>query len=387
MFTPKSTLKAYGALAVAALSLIAISGCSTPAAGPAPSTGGESAAAFSAEVDANVTKFSEPDTNPAPSTGPAAVAGKTIAILPVTMADASATRASNTVVEASELIGWSATIYDTHASPTEANDKLLQAVTTGVDGIVLVGLDPQNIGSGLAAAKEAGIPISCIACWGKDDADTKELFVTAAPSVQVLTDLGRVSAEYAYQYAEGAPKFLAMNDPSLTNLKFRQNGFDQFIEDCQAAGAGCEVLANQTFQYANTFTTLAADAAALAQAHPDFNAFWAGFDVAAIPIISGLTQAGVTTSGDSFLVGSQGDGANVELIADGGYQKATVAISWEWAAYGVVDNFNRTFSGEDAIDVDVPIRLFIESNIAEAKGGKWDGDVDFRSAFKKIWEG
>jgi ribose transport system substrate-binding protein len=302
------------------------------------------------------------------------------------MADASATRASNSVVEASEAIGWDATIYDTHASPTEANDKLLQAVTTGVDAIVLVGLDPQNIGSGLAAAQDADIPIACIACWGKTQAETDELFVTAAPTEQVLTDLGRASAEFAFQEADGHPKFLAMNDPSLTNLQFRQNGFDQFVEDCQSAGADCQVLANQTFQYANTFTTLAAEAASLAQAHPDFNAFWAGFDVAAVPIMSGLTQAGLTNNG-SFLVGSQGDGANVEIIADGGYQKATVAISWEWAAYGVVDNFNRYFAGEEPIDVDVPIRLFIESNVADAKGGAWDGDVDFRSAFEAIWNG
>ncbi|WP_246142409.1 sugar ABC transporter substrate-binding protein [Lacisediminihabitans profunda] len=289
-------------------------------------------------------------------------------------------------MEASTAIGWKATIYDTHVSATEANEKLLQAVTTKVDGIVLVGLDPQNIGSGLAAAKAAGIPVSCIACWGQDDADTKSKFLSVAPSEQVLTDLGRVSAEYAYQYTKGHPKFLAMNDTSLTNLKFRQNGFDKFVADCTSAGADCRVLANQNFQYANTFTTLPAQAASLAQAHPGFNAFWAGFDVAAPPIISGLTQAGLTSSG-SFLVGSQGDGASEKLIASGGYQKATVAISWEWAAYGIIDNFNRQFSKGKPIDVTVPIRLFDKSNIAEAKDGTWDGDVDFRAAFKKIWNG
>ena len=370
-----------------ALAIVILSGCaSSDSSGEATSGDSASAAAFSQTVDDRVAELSEPRTDPAPEAGPRGVTGKTIAVLPVTMADASATRASNTLVEASEEIGWKATIYDTHASVTEANQKLLQAVTTKVDGIVLVGLDPSNIGSGLAAAEKADIPVACLACWGKSDADTESKFLTVAPSEEVLTDLGRASAEFAYQQTDGHPKFLAMNDTSLTNLKFRQNGFDAFIEECKSAGGDCEVLANEGFQYANTFTTLSAEAASLAQAHPDFNAFWAGFDVAAIPIISGLRQAGLAT-GETFLVGSQGDGANVKVIADGGYQKATVAISWEWAAYGIIDNFNRSFSNEELIDIEVPYRLFVEDNIAEAKGGKWDGDVDFRSAFSKIWQG
>lgn len=381
MFKPR--LKIAAALAVA---LLALAGCASTSTGG----GGSSKTvdpAYLSSVSAHVDKLKAPQTDLPPSDGPKAAPGKRIAIVTITLAEAAAKRLTKSLENAVADIGWTSTTYDGQGSPTIANDKLQQAVTTKPDAIVLVALDKTTIGAGLAAAKAAGIPVSCNFCWDLDSADTRGPYADVQPALSRLSDMGKASAEYAFVRTKGHPRFLVFTDPALSNLIARTKGFDQFIDECKKGG-DCTVVAKKDFQVANATTTLAADGAALARANPSFNAIWVSFDFAGLQILNGLRQAGlVPTDGSSFMVSSNGDGENLKLIAEGGYQKATVAISFDWGSYGTIDNLNRIFHGQPIAAQNVPIRLFDKSNAGEVKDGAWIADVDFRKVYLDTWKG
>ncbi|MGW6795720.1 sugar ABC transporter substrate-binding protein [Streptomyces chartreusis] len=321
--------------------------------------------------------------------GPAAVPGKRIAIVSVTLAETGALRTAKALRSAATDAGWSSTTYDGQGSPTVANQKLEQAVTTRPDAIVLISLDPTDVGSGLQAAKNAKIPVTCAACWDLKTRDTKgEYYADVQPSIRVFENLGYLTAQYAYLKTEGHPHFLTMNDPALSNLAARTRGFQRFIKECADADGDCRVVRHKDFQVANATTTLSAEGAALARANPSFNAFWVGFDFAGLQVLTGLQQANLASGdGKSFMVASNGDGANLKVIKSGGYIKATIAISFEQEAYAAIDNLNRMFAGKPLVEHTVPIRLFDATNAEEARNGNWSGDVDYRAVYRKVWHG
>lgn len=321
--------------------------------------------------------------------GPAAVPGKRIAVVAVTLAETGALRTARALHAAAKDAGWTSITYDGQGSPTVANQKLEQAVTTRPDAIVLISLDPTDVGSGLQSAKSAHIPVTCAACWDLKTRDTKgEYYADVQPPIAVFENLGYLTAQYAYLQTKGHAHFLTMNDPALSNLGARARGFQRFMGECADADGDCRVLKHKDFQVANATTTLSSEGASLARANPDFNAFWVSFDFAGLQVLTGLRQANLTDGKNkAFMVASNGDGANLEVIKAGGYIKATIAISFEQEAYAAIDNLNRLFAGQSLVKHTVPIRLFDATNAEEAHNGNWSGDVDYRAAYLKAWHG
>jgi ribose transport system substrate-binding protein len=351
----------------------------------APPSSGLVNAEFTARVQQIVDEVSAPqhplELAPNPATG-----ARHIAVISVTLAETGALRTARALTEAIFDIGWTSTTYDGQGSPTVANQKLEQAINARPDAIVLISLDPTDVGSGLAAARAANIPVSCAACWDLSSPDQRGLhYADVTPPISVFQDLGYLTAAYSFLETDGHPRFLTMNDPALSNLSARMTGFRRFMTECTQAAADCLILASRDFQVANATTTLAAEGAHLAQANPTFNAFWVSFDFAALQVLTGLRQAGLTQNTQRFLVASNGDGPNLQVIESIGSIRATVAISFEQEAYALVDNLNRIFKSENPIPADVPIRLFTADNAHSADNGRWSGDVDYRAAYRQAW--
>ncbi len=384
MFTRRRVSLALAGVAL----LAALTACSTPAA----TTGGGNGGAdvdpeYAAQVQASLDTATAPQPELQLAKNPA-IADKNIAIVAVTLAETGALRTSKALTAAIEDIGWTSTTYDGQGSPTTANQKLEQAVTTNPDAIVLISLDPTDVGSGLQAAKAAGIPVSCAACWDLKDPEggnLGEFYADVTPAISVFEDMGYYAAAYAYPQTDGHPHFLRMHDPALSNLSARDVGFERFLKECQDAKGDCSVVADKTFQVANATTTLPADGANLAQANPSFNAYWVSFDFAGLQVLNGLRQAGLASNPDQFMVSSNGDGPNLDIIKSDGYVKVTVAISFEQEAYALIDNLNRILQGQPTIEETVPIRVFDKSNADEAQDGNWSGDVDYRAAYREAW--
>ncbi len=380
--------RAHGAALAATAAVLALSACGSSTAGASGSgSRGKENAGFTKQVQAAIDTAKAPQ--PALQLSPSkAIPGKRIAIVAVTLAETGALRTAKALAQAAADIGWTSTTYDAQGSPTTANQKLQQALTTRPDAVVLVSLDPTDVGSGLNAARQAGVPVSCAACWDLSAPDKKgSSYADVQPEFATFESLGHLTAQYAYLQTKNHPRFLFMNDPALSNLVARGNGFRQFMKECTEAGGDCSVEASKDFQVANATTTLPAEAAALARAHPKFNAFWMTFDFAGLQALNGLRQANLATGNSSFMVASNGDAPNLDIIKSDGYVKATVAISFEQEAYATVDNLNRILAGKPTVKQTVPVRLFDKSNAGEARDGNWSGDVDYRAAYLASWKG
>lgn len=340
---------------------------------------------FDATVDEHIAALSAPQEETPPTEGPAAVPGKKISLITFTAAEAGAQRIISGLEEAAELLGWETTLFDGQANPNTVNDRFQQAIAGKPDAIVIIAVDAALIQGGLEDAAAAGIPVACNTCADLADPLSNGPFATIDPAVSRFADMGYATSEWAYRATDGKPKFVATNDASLSNLLGRELGLDDFVADCEAAGGDCEVLSSEPFLVANLNTTFGAKAAGMARANPDYNVFWVPFDFAALQVISGLDQAGLT-GGDKIVVASNGDAANLDVIANGGEQPVTVAISFEWGGFATMDNLNRLFAGEPNAEQNIPIRLFDSTNVAEAAGGAWDGDVDFRELYRQVWQ-
>lgn len=336
-------------------------------------------------VQTRIAQLKQPNTVMPPASGPRAVASKRIAIVTITLAEAAAKREAMALAQAAQDIGWKSTIYDAQGSATIADQKFAQAIATKPDAIVLVALDKNTVGANLVSAKRAGIPVSCSSCWDLSAENTRGSFADVEPALSQLVAMGKADAEFGYLQSGGHPKYLTMTDPALSNLAARQQGFDAFMQECKQHNGDCMLVASRPFQVANATTTLSSQAASLAQANPKFNVFWVAYDFAALNVLNGLRQAGLVGQTSSFMVSSNGDGANLDIIKVGGYQKASVAIAWSWVGYAIVDNLNRIFAGQAIVAQNVPIRLFDKTNVEQAQSGAWSGDVDYRAAFLKSW--
>lgn len=389
-------MRAWGRRTAAALALASVvaSGCSAGSESVADGASSEAVqpvaevsgtddlAAFDEAVSSGLEDVMREQPNSPPAQSPTPPEGASIAVVVVTQEDAGAQRALAGVVEGAEALGWSVNLTDARGDPANATSLIQQAVAQDPDGIVLIALEAQLIENGLETAVDAGIPVSCVFCWDLEDEDAQRgRFAGVTPNKQKLVDMGYATGLFAYEEAEGDVRAIMMSDPQLNNIAWRQDGFRQFIDECATAGGSCEVLAESDFLLSDLTTTLPQQAASVARANPDWNVFEVSFDFALQMALNGLDQAGLT-QGDRFAVASNGDPEAFERIRNGGFQRATVAIPLEWSGWGGIDNLNRAINGEGPVDQNEPIRLFTEAN---APSDVWQGDVDFRAAYRQAW--
>ncbi len=79
-----------------------------------------------------------------------------------------------------------------------------------------------------------------------------------------------------------------------------------------------------------------------------------------------------------------GDAANMDLIRGGQGQGAAVGYATQWGAYGSVDTAIRVVNGEKAVVQGDGMQMVDKDNNMPATGD-YTGNVDFKSAYKKIW--
>ena len=88
----------------------------------------------------------------------------------------------------------------------------------------------------------------------------------------------------------------------------------KFIDDCTAAGAGCELVAEGQHLASEISTTAPGRVVQLVRSNPDYNVLFAGFDAALNFFAQGLKQAGLADPCKAFGISIDADVANTEMI-------------------------------------------------------------------------
>lgn len=365
--------------AAAAMSLAACgSGSGGAATGAASkSSSGDASNAFVAKAKAQFDAATKEQTGKPPADGPKAVSGKRIVVIPCAMAAEGCARPARAAIEAAKAIGWKTTLIDPAGDPSKTAQAVQKAIAIKADGIILESIDADSIAGPLGQAKAAGIKVVA-----GSTTNTAHGYDALIPPQQSLQRDGYLSGVAAFHLADDDLKMIAMEEDSFGVDRVRVAGLDQFFQDCKAAGASCDLLGKTNFQLTEAATQGPSQAAALARQNPGFNVLWGVYDAALSYFIQGVQQAGLSNAG-GFAVGFDANSANLEMIRNGGYEKATIGLPMVWVGYAQIDAMNRLFAGQKPVDEGVHSKLLTKDNVPSS--GAWDGDTDVRPAYRKIW--
>jgi ribose transport system substrate-binding protein len=234
----------------------------------------------------------------------------------------------------------------------------------------------------LKAARDAGIAVVCDMCGNTDD-----LIQSVIPPLPENESAGYLLGEQAFVIAKerfnAPPKFIVMSDNEFATVNARVAGVKKFIDDCRAAGAGCELAAEGQHLASEISTTAPGRVVQLVRSNPDYNVLFAGFDAALNFFAQGLKQARLADPSKAIGISIDADVANTEMIRSGGFQAASAGVPMARVGYGLVDDLNRIFNGAPPVDQGVTVKIINQQNAPQT--GSWDGDFDATPDYLKLW--
>ncbi|MBS1893034.1 MAG: hypothetical protein JST59_17185, partial [Actinobacteria bacterium] len=166
------------------------------------------------------------------------------------------------------------------------------------------------------------------------------------------------------------------------DVRGRAAGNLKFIKKCEEVGGDCEVVDELPFLVSELGTELPSKVASAAQANPDFNILWAGYDDALIFALQGLQQAGISGKEGA---GFDANAASIERI-NNGEELATMGLPGTWIGFGLIDDLNRMFAGQEPVIENIHTKLLYKGNVQDiGKGEGWNGDINVIPLYEKLW--
>ncbi len=292
------------------------------------------------------------------------------------------------VEEAAKLVGWTVNKCDGQLNPGGWGTCIRQATSAGANVVVPVGIDCPSVQAPMQEAKAAGVKLiggggtDCnVVPGGQKVLDSERLQLEGYSIEQYWNLNGKLQAQWIIGKTNGQAKVLLVKFTDPVWGPWIADGFTKELATC----SGCSVvstleLANNDF-VSNTATSKFSTA--LLQA-PTANAV-------AVPIggwmLQGFSQAVMSSGRFSQLSVATGfgDAANMDLIRNGQGQGGIVGYATAWGAYGSVDTAIRIINGEKALVQGDGMQFVDKDNNLPPAGQDYTGNVDFKSAYKKIW--
>jgi ribose transport system substrate-binding protein len=330
--------------------------------------GGEALAAAkkaSKEASAPIASY------PGPTTGPKGVPGKHVVIVSCGMPSEGCARPVRGARDAAKAIGWESTICDGQFDPKLFNSCIEQAINQKADALFLEGITAKLVSNTLPKARERGMVVVSAEALNEPSDDGVHAEIDGK-----WDDQGAILANEAIVQNGTDAAVLIMEEPSYDNIAQLNNAA---IEVLDKAGTPYEKF---VFSEKDIATTVPEKTLAAIRANPEIEAV-ISFDDALLQVIPALRGAGMLDK--VALLGY--NAIAIDSIRKGD-MRASVGQAQPWEGWAAIDNINRIFAGEEPVDHDVPIRLFTEDNVGEIEEGQpWSGDVDYQSAYRKIWAG
>lgn len=171
--------------------------------------------------------------------------------------------------------------------PAKQKDQVADFVVKRVSAIILCPCDSKAIGTSIAEANKAGIPVF-----------TADIAALGGPGVKVISHIatdnlggGRLAAKAMIQALKGNGKVAILDHPEVESVILRTKGFEEEIAKHNDSGAGkIEIVAKLPGGGAKDKSFKAAED--ILQAHPDLNGIFAINDPSALGAVAALEKAG-----------------------------------------------------------------------------------------------
>ena len=291
--------------------------------------------------------------------------------------------------DAAEAIGWEANVCDGQLNPNGWGNCIRQGVAANADVILVIGQDCSSFQGPLEEARAAGITTVGVGANDCDIDGGEALYSGVTKRLDGMTNeqwwnkVGELQAEWLIGKTGGDLKLLEVTFADARFGQWISEGLNAALENCDT----CEVAA--TLQLSNQDAASGSMgqklSTALLQA-PDANAI-------AVPLdgwfMAGLSQAIQSSqrSDDLAVIGTFGQRSNLDLIAAGQGQDASVAFSLEWDAWSGVDTALRLLAEQEIVPAGLGMQVVdAETNMpAEGDSFAYNPVVDFKQAYMEAW--
>lgn len=377
MGTPGSTLektrRRRSLIAAAGLTglLLAASACSSSTSNESSGDKADVAAyqAVAQKAMEKVTTFT------GPTTGPRAVPSKSLVWISCGDTGEGCRVPGVAAKKAASALGWNIKVVDGKFDPTVYNRTIQEAINDHVDGIVIDAISSEVVAEPLKRARAAGIVVGSYDSANTPSSDGVNFEVLAQAPAQ-----GKAMAAYMIWKNGGQAKAFMLNAPEFKG----PSTWLAAARDSLAACSSCTVVDEQKFGPADAASRLPQLTAATLRQNPSINVVIASYDSAMLQTIPTLAQSGALKK---TMVGTFNGTSPALALIRKGQLTATVGGAMGWGAWATLDNMNRVFAGEQAVEQNVPIRLIAKENVGTvASGSPWDGDTDYAAAYEKIWK-
>jgi ribose transport system substrate-binding protein len=282
-------------------------------------------------------------------------------------------REARGAVEAAKAIGWKSILIDGKVSAQVQLQAFNSLISRRVDAIILNSVNASSVGEGMARAKRAGIPV--ITSFAQDPDRFGGL-----DNIEIVDEAsGEVAA--AYIALNGGGNVMVFDDNSAEEVIQRTKGLRRGFKKY----GGAKELLHQNISGAKVGPPEEPLATALLQRYPAGRVQWVycGYDFMCSPFVRVLQRRGRT---EVKVISYDGNLENLAFIRKGQSQAATIGYPLEWAGWATIDNLNRHFNDEKLWPGTryIEFRLLDKANLPKA-GRSWQGDVDFRARFRKLW--
>ena len=385
-----SSTKARGALSALFIASLALASCSSAPAADTPTPEPTVSADTSTSTGSEALAAAYEGIIGAPPTEPVTVTeGLSAWIVSCGQSQTTCSTPTQAAADAAEAIGWQHNICDGQLNPNGWASCIRQGVAANVDVILVMGQDCSSFQGPLEEARAAGITTVGV---GANDCDVdggEPLYTGITRKLDGLDNqqwwnkVGELQADWLIGQTGGEVKLLEVTFADTRFGPWISEGLNSTLEDCET----CEVVG--TLQLGNQDAASGAMgqklSTALLQA-PEANAI-------AVPLdgwfMAGLSQAIVSSqrSDDLAVVGTFGQRSNLDLIASGQGQDASVAFSLEWDGWSGVDTALRLLADQEILASGVgPQVVDATTNMpADGKSFANSPEIDFKKAYLEAW--
>ena len=258
---------------------------------------------------------------------------------------------------AAEGRDWSIDVVDTRNDVAAVISRIEDAVTRGVDAIV-INVDPAQISAGLDAASDAGIPVV-----GMDSGSDPRLVANVTSNGYAMA---AETAAYVVNRLGGEGRVILFVFDAFPPVQARGVVADAVFGN----HPDIEIVDRVTPDVADGgIADSRARMEALLAANPDagsIDAVWAAWDQPALGALQAIEAAGREGEG-IVIVGMDANPEAREAIAAGGNFEASMAQDFAGIGAAAADVVERALAGEDVREsvVNVPTTLVTQANARE----------------------
>lgn len=293
---------------------------------------------------------------------------------------------SDSMKEAAEAAGAVYTICDNQGEVSQWVSCMDQAINSGQDIILLNGApDPRALQPQIAAAKEAGIPVEVI--HFHDDSNPAPPTCEGCESVTAVVTApfnvaGRAAADWIIADSGGKANTLIVGGsdilPSPATIDTMTKEFDENCAECTYTVINIPV--------ADWNTKTQTEIQAALQANPAIDYVYVLYDA----MVAGAVPAVETLGRTDVKIGSyNGSPFALDFIAQGDIVAFNVGEDTPGIGYAAMDQAFRILTGNATVQTRTPIRIWDDSNVAEAgipaQPGVGYGDANV-SGYKALWQ-